>query len=64
MAGVLPPLFPLRVTGLIVRNLFGRQIVGGFEDLVRRIPVLGSVYGSKTFSETVLTDKGTSFKRR
>ena len=62
--GVLPSLFLLLVTGLIVRNLFGRQIVGGFEDLVRRIPVLGSVYGgAKTFSETVLTDKGTSFKQ-
>jgi uncharacterized membrane protein len=38
--------------------------VAGFEDLVRRIPVIGSVYGgAKTFSETVLTDKGKSFKQ-
>ena len=61
---MLPSLFLLLITGLIVRNLFGRQIVEGFEGLVRRIPVLGSVYGgAKTFSETVLTDKGTSFKQ-
>src|SRR5262245_8262992 len=62
--GVLPSLILLLVTGVIARNLFGRQIVEGLEDLVRRIPVLGSVYGgAKTFSETVLTDKGTSFRR-
>ncbi len=54
----------LVVTGLVVRNLFGGQIVEGFENLVRRIPVIGAVYGgAKTFSETVLTDKGKSFKQ-
>jgi uncharacterized membrane protein len=52
------------VTGLVVRNLFGSQLVEGFENLVRRIPVIGAVYGgAKTFSETVLTDKGRSFKQ-
>ena len=31
---------------------------------MRRIPVIGPVYsGAKTFSETVLTDKGSSFKQ-
>ena len=54
----------LVVTGVVVRNLFGGQIVEGFENLVRRIPVIGAVYGgAKTFSETVLTDKGKSFKQ-
>ena len=49
---------------MVVRNLFGGQIVEGFENLVRRIPVIGAVYsGAKTFSETVLTDKGKSFKQ-
>jgi uncharacterized membrane protein len=39
-------------------------MVAGIEDLVRRIPIIGTVYGgAKTFSETVLTDKGTSFKQ-
>jgi uncharacterized membrane protein len=48
----------------VVRNLFGGQMVEGFENLVRRIPVIGAVYGgAKTFSETVLTDKGKSFKQ-
>ena len=51
-------------TGVVVRNLFGNRIVAGVEDLVRRIPVIGAVYGgAKTFSETVLTNKGSSFKQ-
>ena len=54
----------LLLTGILVRNLFGRQIVHGLESLIRRVPVLGAVYGgAKTFSETVLTDQGRSFKQ-
>ena len=52
------------MTGVLVKNLFGRQIVQGLENLVRRIPVVGQIYGgAKTFSETVLADKGRSFKQ-
>ena len=52
------------MTGIAVRNLFGGQIVAGFENLVRRIPVIGAIYGgAKTFSETVLTDKVKSFNQ-
>jgi uncharacterized membrane protein len=62
--GIILSLLLLFVTGVLVRNLFGRQIVHGAESLVRRIPVIGAVYsGAKTFSETVLTDQGQSFKQ-
>jgi len=62
--GVVLSLLVLFLTGLLVKNLFGSQIVRGLESLVRRIPVIGAVYGgAKTFSETVLTDKGQSFKK-
>ena len=62
--GVILSFILLLATGIVVRNLFGGQIVEGFENLVRRIPVIGAVYGgAKTFSETVLTDKGKSFKQ-
>ncbi len=62
--GIILSFILLVVTGIVVRNLFGGRIVAGFEDPVRRIPVIGSVYGgAKTFSETVLTDKGKSFKQ-
>ena len=62
--GIILSFILLLVTGVLVRNLFGGRIVAGFEDLVRRIPVIGAGYGgAKTFSETVLTDKGKSFKQ-
>jgi len=62
--GVALSLLLLLVTGVIARNLFGKRIVTSIEDLVRRIPVVGAVYGgAKSFSETVLTDKGKSFKQ-
>jgi uncharacterized membrane protein len=62
--GIVLSMVLLFVTGVVVKNLFGGQIVAGLESLVRRIPVVGSVYGgAKTFSETVLTDKGKSFKQ-
>jgi uncharacterized membrane protein len=62
--GIVLSLVLLLVTGALARNLFGRQMVAGLESLVRRIPVVGSVYGgAKTFSETVLSDKGRSFKK-
>jgi uncharacterized membrane protein len=62
--GVVLSLLVLFLTGLLVKNLFGSQMVRGMESLVRRIPVIGAIYGgAKTFSETVLTDKGKSFKQ-
>jgi uncharacterized membrane protein len=62
--GVILSLLLLLLTGVVVKNLFGGRIVGGLESLVRRVPVIGPVYsGAKTFSETVLTDKGSSFKQ-
>jgi len=62
--GVVLSVLVLLLTGLLVRHLFGEKIVESVEGLVRRIPVVGPVYGgAKTFSETVLTDKGTSFKQ-
>jgi len=62
--GIILSLLILFLTGVLVKNLFGGQMVAGIESLVRRIPVVGAVYsGAKTFSETVLTDKGKSFKQ-
>jgi uncharacterized membrane protein len=62
--GIALSLLMLLLTGVLVKNLFGRRMVAGVESLVRRIPVIGPVYsGAKTFSETVLTDQGRSFKQ-
>jgi uncharacterized membrane protein len=62
--GIIMSLLLLFLTGLLVKNLFGGRIVAGLESLVRRIPVIGPIYGgAKSFSETVLTDTGRSFKQ-
>jgi uncharacterized membrane protein len=62
--GIILSLLLLFFTGVLAKNLFGGQMVAGIESLVRRIPVIGAVYsGAKTFSETVLSDKGRSFKQ-
>ena len=62
--GIVLSLVLLFVTGVVVKNLFGGRMVASLESLVRRIPVIGPVYGgAKSFSETVLTDQGRSFKQ-
>ena len=62
--GIVLALLVLFLTGLLARDLLGGKMIEGVESLVRRIPVIGPVYGgAKTFSETVLTDKGRSFKQ-
>lgn len=54
----------LLLTGVAVTNLVGREIVRWWEALLKRIPVVRSIYsGAKTFTETVFTDKGQAFKR-
>lgn len=54
----------LVLTGLLVTNLLGRQLVEVWEGLLQRIPVVRSVYsGAKTFAETVLSKKGQAFKQ-
>jgi uncharacterized membrane protein len=62
--GIVLSLLLLFLTGVLVKNLFGGRMVAWLESLVRRIPVIGPVYsGAKSFSETVLTDQGRSFKQ-
>ncbi|HSN72175.1 MAG TPA: DUF502 domain-containing protein [Steroidobacteraceae bacterium] len=62
--GVVLTIVLLAVTGLVATNLIGGRLVTWIEGLVRRIPFIGPVYGgAKSFSETVLTSKGQSFKK-
>jgi uncharacterized membrane protein len=62
--GIVLALLVLFLTGFLARDLAGEKLIEGIETLIRRIPVIGPVYGgAKTFSETVLTDKGRSFKQ-
>jgi uncharacterized membrane protein len=62
--GVLLTIVVLLVTGTLGANLFGSRIVGFWESLMSRIPLVRSIYsGAKQVAETVLSDGSTSFKR-
>ncbi len=52
------------VTGLGVTNLLGRRLVAYWEDVLKRIPHVRSVYGGvKSFTESVLSQQGSSFRK-
>jgi uncharacterized membrane protein len=51
------------LTGLLVTNLVGRQLVTLWEDLLNRIPIVRSVYGGvKSFTESVFSQSN-SFRK-
>lgn len=54
----------LLLTGVFAANLFGRKLVGIWEGLVARIPLVRSIYVSvKQVTETLLSDSNKSFRR-
>ncbi len=62
--GLVLALVSLFVTGLLITNLVGRQMVSWWEQLLRRIPLVRSIYsGTKTFTETVFSTTGQAFKQ-
>lgn len=62
--GVVMAVVVLLLTGLLVTNFIGRSLVGLWEDVLQRIPFIRAIYGGvKSFSETILSNKGNSFKK-
>ena len=60
----LSPIIVLLVTGVLAANFVGRSVVGGWESLLRRIPIVRSIYSaSKNFAEIVFSDSGNAFKK-
>jgi uncharacterized membrane protein len=54
----------LVATGMLVSNFIGRSVMNFWDDLLNRIPFVRAVYGGvKSFSTTILTNKGSSFKK-
>ena len=52
------------LTGLLVTNFIGRALIAIWEDLLERIPFVRALYGGvKSFSETILSNSGKSFKQ-
>jgi len=62
--GALLAVLILLATGLLVTNIIGRSLVRAWEELLNRIPFVRVVYGGvKSFSSTILSNSGNSFKK-
>lgn len=61
--GVIMAVVVLFVTGLLGANVLGKRIIGAWDALLGRIPVVKSIYSSvKKVSESLLSDSRQSFK--
>ena len=62
--GVILTLLVLFLTGMLAANFVGRDVVGGWESLLERIPDRAdrSTGGAKNFAEIVFSDSNDSFK--
>ena len=62
--GVVLTLVVLVVTGILTRNFVGQHLVKGWDSILRRIPVVRSIYsGVKQVSDTLLSDTGQAFRK-
>jgi uncharacterized membrane protein len=62
--GLLLAIVLLLLTGLLVTNMVGRSLVRMWDDLLNRIPFVRGIYGGvKSFSTTILSNSGNSFKK-
>src|SRR5205809_4986922 len=54
----------LLLTGVIAANFLGARLIGFWEGVLGRIPVVKSIYSSvKQVSDTLLSDSGTAFRK-
>ncbi len=62
--GVILTIIVLLLTGVLAANFVGRSVVGGWESLLERIPIVRSIYSAaKNFTEIVFSDSGNAFKK-
>ena len=62
--GIILTFLVLLLTGMLAANFVGRYVVGGWESLLDRIPIVRSIYSAaKNFAEIVFSDSEHSFKR-
>jgi uncharacterized membrane protein len=62
--GVILTIALIFITGVLTANLVGRKVVGGWESLLERIPVVRSIYSAaKNFAEIVFSDSGVAFSK-
>jgi uncharacterized membrane protein len=54
----------LLLTGVVAANFFGARLIGFWESMLGRIPVVKSIYSSvKQVSDTLLSDSGNAFRK-
>jgi len=54
----------LLLTGVVAANFFGARLIGFWEGVLGRIPVVKSIYSSvKQVSDTLLSDSGNAFRK-
>jgi len=62
--GVVLTLTVILLTGLLAANLIGRKLLQLWHSILKRIPVVNSIYGSvKQVSDTLLSSDGNAFKK-
>jgi uncharacterized membrane protein len=62
--GTILTLLVIFFTGLLTRNFIGKQVVFGWELLLKRIPVVSSIYSSvKQVSDTLFSSSGNAFRK-
>ncbi len=62
--GIVLTLIVLLTTGVLAANIVGRSMVGLWEKMLERIPVVRAVYSAaKNFTEIVFSDSSQSFKK-
>jgi uncharacterized membrane protein len=62
--GTILTLLVIFFTGLLTRNFIGKQVVHAWELLLRRIPIVNSIYSSvKQVSDTLFSSSGNAFRK-
>ena len=63
-AGIVLTLLIILTTGLLAANFIGQRLVGWWERLLARIPVVNSIYHSvKQVSDTLFSSSGNAFRK-
>lgn len=62
--GLIFALITITIVGALAANLVGRTLIGLWDNVLNRTPVVRSIYkGSKQIFETLFLQKGTSFQK-
>jgi uncharacterized membrane protein len=62
--GVIIALIIILLTGILLTNIFGRQIITSIENLLQKIPMVRSLYsGTKQILQTLVSSNGKSFRK-